>query len=200
MQWFIEKFAVVKATVTTQISSPEFYTQIGIIVVALIVGWALAVYVVKSVRVFREEPKPGVLYDLRLSLHNAGELVQPVFAVMALGIASTLSVNIVGGAWLVQAAQGIALIFVLYSFARHLLQNATMLALLKWVGLPVALRYAFGWLDDVILHLESITLSIGNIEVSIYAVLRTFLFGFILFWFGRISIGPRKRWRLVRVR
>ena len=61
MQWFIEKFAVVKATVATQLSSPEFYTQIGIIVVALIVGWALAVYVVKSVRVFREEPKPGVL-------------------------------------------------------------------------------------------------------------------------------------------
>ena len=37
-----------------------------------------------------------------------------------------------------KAAQGIALIFVVYSLITHLLQNEKVIALVKWVGLPVA--------------------------------------------------------------
>jgi small-conductance mechanosensitive channel len=175
------------------LSSPEFYIQVGVVVVALVIGCIAAVCIVRKVKIFRDQPEAGVLHDLRSSLYRARALVQPVSAAISLGIATAICEAIVGEAWLVRGAQGVAFIFVVYSLARHLLRNATVIALLKWVGLPIALLYSAGWLGDVILHLESVSLKIGNIQVTLYAVVRTFLFGFILFWLGRISSSTGQR-------
>lgn len=193
MNWLIERVKPIWVATVTEVSSTEFYAQVGIIALALVIGWILGAYVARQVRLFREEPEPGAFYDLRSSLYRARALVQPVSAAITLGVASAVSTATIGEAWLPTAAQGVAFIFVLYSLAQHLLQNATIISLLKWVGLPIAVLYSLGWLDDVIQHLESIQLTIGNIKISVYAVLRTFLFGFVLFWFGRISNTTGKR-------
>ena len=68
-----------------------------------------------------------------------------------------------------------------------------MIALLKWVGLPVAVLYSLGWLSDVTQHLDSISFAVGNINLSVYTILRTLVFGFILFWLGRLSNTTGKR-------
>ncbi len=110
-----------------------------------------------------------------------------------LGIATQISADVTGQAWLVRAAQGMAFIFMVYSLANHFVQNTTILFILKWIGVPVALLYTFGWLDDVTGHLESISIEIGNIRVSLYAILRTFIFGIVLFWLGRVSNATGQR-------
>ena len=45
----------------------------------------------------------------------------------------------------------------------------------------------FGWLGDVITYLDALSLEVGNIRVSVYAALRTIIFGVLLFWLGRVS-------------
>jgi small-conductance mechanosensitive channel len=45
----------------------------------------------------------------------------------------------------------------------------------------------FGWLDEVIDYLDSVSFEIGNIHITLYALLRTFVFGVLLFWLGRLS-------------
>ena len=180
-------------TLTKDFSSTEFYIQVGIVAFAVVFGWMLGAYILYRVKLFREEPQPGALEDLRRTLYRARALVQPVSAAIVLGIATLISESSTGEVWLVKAAQGVALIFVLYSFARHLLNNEKIIVLLKWIGLPVAILYSLGWLSDVTQHLDSISFAVGNIKISVYTILRTVVFGFILFWLGRLSNVTGKR-------
>jgi small-conductance mechanosensitive channel len=193
MKWVIERAETLWRMISTELSSTEFYIQSGIVAGAVVVGWLLGAYIIQRVKLFREEPQPGPLADLRGTIHRAAALVQPVLAAIVLGIATVISESSTGEVWLVKAAQGVALIFVVYSFAKHLLQNQKMIALLKWVGLPVAVLYSLGWLSDVTQHLDSISFAVGNINLSVYTILRTLVFGFILFWLGRLSNTTGKR-------
>jgi small-conductance mechanosensitive channel len=165
----------------------EFYIQVGIVVFAVVFGWMLGAYILHRGKLFRDEPQPGALENLRRTLFLARALVQPVSAAIVLGIATPISEASTGEVWLVKAAQGVALIFVLYSFAKHLLNNEKIIVPLKWIGLPVAILYRLGWLSDVTQHLDSISFAVGNIKISIYTILRTVVFDFILFWLGRLS-------------
>jgi small-conductance mechanosensitive channel len=193
MDWVIERAETIWREVAAELSSTEFYIQVGIVAAAVVVGWMLGAIILKRVRLFRDEPKPGVLEDLRWTVHRASALVQPLAAAIVLGAAQVASQAAIGDDWLVKAAQGVALIFLVYSFAKHLLKNTKIIALLKWVGLPVAVLYSLGWLDDVTQHLDSISFTIGNIKLSVYTVLRTLIFGFVLFWLGRLSNTTGKR-------
>jgi small-conductance mechanosensitive channel len=193
MNWLIERYETAWRTISAELSSTEFYVQVGIVALAVVVGWMLGAYILYRVRLFREEPKPGALEDLRWTLHRAGALVQPVSAAVVLGIATLISESSTGEVWLVKAAQGVALIFVVYSLIKHLLQNQKIIALVKWIGLPVAILYSLGWLSDVTEHLDSIAFTVGNIKLSVFTILRTLVFGFLLFWLGRLSNVTGKR-------
>ncbi len=170
-----------------QLMSPAFYVQAAVVAVALILAWLVAVFVRSRVPAFRQEPQPGVLFDLRTALHSLRKLLLPLTAAAALGIATPLTVEALGEAWLVRAAQGLAFIFLVYSLARHLIKNPAIILILKWFGVPIALLYMFGWLGGVIEYLDSVTVELGNIQISIYAILRTLVFGVVLFWLGRLS-------------
>ena len=193
MNSLIEKADNTWASIETALTSVEFYLQVGVVAFAVIVGWMLGAYILKRVRLFREEPDSGVLEDLRWTIYRARALVQPVTAAIVLGVATVISEAAIGSIWLVKAAQGIALIFVVYSLITHLLQNDKIIALVKWVGLPVAILYSLGWLNDVTDHLDSIAFTVGNIKLSVYTILRTLVFGFLLFWLGRLSNVTGKR-------
>ncbi len=127
----------------------EFYTQVGIVVFSVVFGWMLGAYILNRVKLFRDEPQPGALEDLRRALYRVRALVQPVSAAIVLGIATLISEASTGEVWPVKAEQGVALIFVLYCFAKHLLNNEKIIVLLKWIGFPVAILCRLGLLSDV---------------------------------------------------
>lgn len=187
MEWLIVRAEEIGREIVSHLSRAEFYVQVGIIALALAVGLVIAAYLSRRVKIFREEPQPGAYFEFRSTLYRARSLLQPVSAAVVLGIAAAISAGTTGESWLIRAAQGVAFVFVVYSLAKHFLQNATISLILKWVGLPIALLYSVGWLGEVIEHLESVSIEIGNIRLTLYAVLRTVVFGFVLFWLGRIS-------------
>ncbi len=193
MQWLTERAQAIWTGVAEQLSSSEFYVQISIVALSVVTGLIIAAYFTRRVRIFREEPQPGAFFEFRSTLHRGRELLRPVCAAVVLGVAAAISVGTIGEAWLIRAAQGVAFVFVVYSLVRHFLKNATISFILKWVGLPIALLYSVGWLDEVIAHLESVSIEIGNIKLSLYAVFRTVVFGFVLFWLGRISNATGQR-------
>ncbi|MDX1430449.1 MAG: mechanosensitive ion channel, partial [Rhodothermales bacterium] len=61
------------------------------------------------------------------------------------------------------------------------------------VGVPIALLYIVGWLEDVIAYLDGLSVEIGNIRLTLYALIRTFVFGVVLFWLGRMSNATGQR-------
>ncbi len=193
MEWLTEWSETAWQEALMLLASPDFYIQIAIVALALPLTWALASFVRKRAKIFREEPQPGPLHDLRTKVYALRELLFPAMAAIVLGAATALSSGVVGEAWLARAAQGAALVFLLYSLADHFIKNATIILILKWVGVPIALLYIMGLLGDVTEHLNSVSFEIGNIRVTLYAVLRTFIFGVILFWLGRLSNATGQR-------
>ncbi|MDA0661808.1 MAG: mechanosensitive ion channel [Proteobacteria bacterium] len=159
----------------------------------MVVSWILSSFVISRIRIFREEPQSGNFLDLRTTIHNAGELVPALMAAIVLGIATPISAEVIGGVWLVRAAQGAAFIFLVYSLAIHFISNLSINFILKWIGVPIALLYIAGLLGDFTTHLDNISIEIGNIRISLYAVLRTFIFGIVLFWLGRVSNATGQR-------
>ncbi len=169
------------------LQNPTFYSQAAVIFAALFLAWMITRLVTARVKVFREPPQPGAFFDLRTGLNRIQELILPLFSIVTLGAAIPLSIDIFGAAWLVRTAQGLAAIYFGYRLAGHFVGNAGIVRLLKWIGIPIAVLYMFGWLGDVITYLDSLSLEVGNIRVSVYAALRTVIFGVLLFWLGRVS-------------
>ncbi|MEX2617043.1 MAG: mechanosensitive ion channel domain-containing protein [Alphaproteobacteria bacterium] len=193
MQQLTEWAQAAQKDALAHLVSSAFYLQIGIVLTALIVSWILSKSVVSRIRIFREEPQSGNYLDLRMTIHNAGALVPVLMAAIMLGIATPVSAEAIGSFWLVRAAQGVAFIYLVYSLANHFISNKTITFILKWIGVPIALLYIAGWLSIFTEHLDSISFEIGNIRISLYAVLRTFIFGIVLFWLGRVSNATGQR-------
>ncbi len=193
MDRLIEQLNTAWESILVQFASPTFYSQIGFVIVALLAAWALTLGIKARVRIFREEPTSGALLDMRMALHNAGDLVLPVLTALLLGVVTPVAASMIGEAWLVRAAQGIAFILLAFSLANHFISSTTIIFILRWIGVPIALLFIVGLLDDVTGHLDSVSFAIGNIEVTLLAVLRTFLFGILLFWFGRVSNSTGQR-------
>jgi small-conductance mechanosensitive channel len=198
MQQVAEWVQAVLQAGLSYLGSLAFYAQIGIATVATALAWALAAFVTARVRSLRVEPRPGEFFEMRASIYGARKLVLPVMAAVVLSIATSISTTIVGEAWLVRAAQGVALILLIYSLARHLIRNEAIIFGLKWVGIPIALLYIAGWLGGIVQYLDGVSVEVGNIRVSLYSVLRTVLFGIVLFWLGRASNAAGQR--LIRTR
>ncbi|MEP0321193.1 mechanosensitive ion channel family protein [Bauldia litoralis] len=175
------------------LGSPEFYAEIAIVIVAVALAWLIARLLANRVALFRDEPHPGAVYELRVAIHRARGLLLPVLAPVLLSLAVPVGEDMVGQSWLVRLAHGASLIVLIFSVASHFVKNDTIAQLLKWVGIPLALLYSAGLLDDLIAYLNSISVEVGNIQVSLYAVIRTLVFAVVLFWAGRASNATGKR-------
>ncbi|NIS07083.1 MAG: mechanosensitive ion channel [Gammaproteobacteria bacterium] len=168
-------------------TSPQFYAQCAAVVLAIVVSYSIARLLLRYAVMLREEPRPGPLFQLRQKLYQAGDLLFPLLNILALGIAVEVSNWAVQESWLVRMAQGVAVIYLLYGFVARFVTKALLRKLITMVGIPIALLHVFGWLDEVVGYLDSIRLHVGNIELSVYSIVRVLLFGAILFWLGRIS-------------
>lgn len=167
--------------------SPDFYSQVGLIVLAIVVAYLVAKFIRTRIPLFKELPEDGPFLPLRQGLYRCRDLLFPLFTILALGIAIELSAKLVGQAWLIRTAQSLAVIFMLYVLIRRFIRAPLIRALGKWVAIPVAILHVFGWLDDVIAYLDSISIQLGNIRLSAYGIARVFVFGTVLFWLGRLS-------------
>jgi len=168
-------------------TSPQFYAQIAAIVLAIVLSYSLARLLLRYAVMLREPPQPGPLYQLRRRIHQLGELLFPLLNILALGFAMEGARWAVQQDWLVRLAQGLAVVYLLYSFVSRFVANALVRKLLVWIGVPIALLQVFGWLDEVVGYLDGIRLQVGNIDLSAYGLVRVLLFGAVLFWLGRVS-------------
>ncbi|MEM1229264.1 MAG: mechanosensitive ion channel domain-containing protein [Pseudomonadota bacterium] len=180
-------------TVTEWATSPAFYAQIGAILTAVTLAWVVARILRKQIPLLREAPQPGRFYWLRSLLYALGPVIFPVINILFLGIAIGIAEQTVEQSGLVRLAESLAVVLLLYRLAKQFISSNLIRALAIWVGIPMATLEVFGLLDDVTAYLDGISLSAGNIRVSLLALLRTLLFGIVLFWLGRISNDAGKQ-------
>ena len=168
-------------------SSPQFYAQCGLILLAIILAYSLTSVLKKHSPILKQTPATGSWLLLRRSIYQIQDLLFPLFTILALGVAVELSILAVHQSWLVRICQSLAVVFMLYSIITRFISNQFIKIIFKWFMIPIAILYVFGWLDDVTTYLDSVDIEVGNIRVSAYGFARVVIFGSILFWLGRIS-------------
>lgn len=175
------------------ITSVAFYAQVSFAVAAIALAYLVAAGLNNRIKIFRKEPAPGPLLDVRQALHNLHELVFPVLNIVFLGVAIQVSTDVVDQGWVPRIVQGMAVIFLLYQFIGLFVKSSVIKFIVTYVGVPIAMLYVVGWLDPVMTYLDGVAVNIGDIRLSALAFARTILFGFILFWLGRVSNDTGKR-------
>lgn len=187
MDALMERLDQVWIEILDSVSGVELYWQFAIVIGGLVFSYLLNLLLRSALPVLRNEPQPGPLQDVKKALFNAQALILPLFCVVVLGISVQISQDLVGESWLVRLFRGLSFIYLAWSFIAHVSNSAIVVRLTTWIGLPVAILYVLGWLDDLIRYLDGIALSLGDINISAYALIRTVIFGAVLFWLGRIS-------------
>lgn len=168
-------------------SSPKFYSQVGLIVLAGLLAYSFAGFLKHRSPLLRQIPVSGPLLKLRNGIYRSRDLILPLMLILAFSIAADISHLWIGQSWLIHICLSWAVIFMVYKLIDRMVQKVLFKKLALWIILPIAILHLFGWLDSVIAYLESISFDVGNIHISAYGIVRVLLFGTILFWLGRIS-------------
>ena len=169
------------------LTSPQFYAQVIAIVAAVIIGRIAATQVSTKLFLFNAEPVEGKLLRYRRLLYSCRDLLRPALVVVALMIAAAICDSSVGSSWLVRLASVAATISLLHSVIERFVKNPIVNAAARWIGLPVAAIYMFGYMPQLIGWLDSTALQAGNIRISALAIIKAAIFGAIFFVVGRMS-------------
>jgi small-conductance mechanosensitive channel len=167
--------------------SPQFYSQCGMILLAIIFAYGLSRFIRDYLPVLKEKPKSGRLLALRQQLYSIGDFIFPTLNILLLTISADISMQLIEQNWLVKVAESLAVVVALYLVITRFTKKRIAKTLIKWIFIPVALLQVFGWLDIVTTYLDAIHLQIGDIRISAFGIARLLIFGVFLFWIGRIS-------------
>jgi len=167
-------------------TSPEFYAQCGLIFLSILLAFTVALTLKNYFPILRDEPQEGKLLKFRKIIYQIGDLLFPLLNIVLLGFAADVSKELFEKSWLVKVGQSLAVVFMLYSIINRLISNNFIRRLVIWTAIPIALLQIFGWLHDVTNYLDSIAIEIGNIRISANGIARVIIFGFVLFWLGKV--------------
>ncbi|MDA1096346.1 MAG: mechanosensitive ion channel [Chloroflexi bacterium] len=187
MKVLIEQSRHLWEIVQASTTSSEFYVQLGAVVAAVLVALFLSLVIRRRVSLFEAEPKAGALFSVRQALYRAGSLVFPVLTIVALGAAIAVTTAAVGQSWLIRLVQSMVVVILLYRSISRFVHNSFFSGFFKWVVIPLATLSVFGWLDQVTVYFDALSLEVGTIRVSALSLGRTLIFGGVLFWLGNIS-------------
>lgn len=195
MEWLTKNVELLRENGEKIILNPESYTQGAIAILAIVFAWILWSGLFSRLKIFsrKTEPVDESVRGFGSFSRQLRPLMAPLLIVLCLGIAVPISQALLGQSWLVQWVQGITIVILLYSIARNFIHNEAIIAIIKWIGVPIALLYAVGLHDEVIGQLDKTAIEVGNIKFSAYGLLRTIVFAIILFWLGRASNATGKR-------
>ncbi len=177
------------------LTSPAFLVMVAVVVLGYYLARLITKNLVKRVEFFREKPEDGKLLRLKKIAWQLRDLVFPAILIVLYAAASPVLQNIsfLGQNWLVKIAQGLAVVFLLFTSIKRFIKHPLVQKAVIWIAIPMAVLKVFGWFDEFQAFLqEDARLELGNISIPAWTVANILIFGSILFWIGRISNSKGK--------
>ncbi len=166
------------------LTSPSFLAQIAAIVLVWFLAPILTKMTTKRVFLFRDPPAQDTkLRMVRDYLYRSRDFLRAVWQVALLALFAVIlkAVPSLGQDWLVKIAQGLAVVFLLYSVIKTFITNEMVQKLATWILIPLALLMVFGFYDDLISWLKSIKLGQGENALSAMTLVMLAIFGAVFF-------------------
>ena len=124
---------------------------------------------------------------LRKLTAKLGGLIFPLLTILTLSIAIPISAQIFDQSWLVRTALIGSLLLFYNTIIRDYIKSDFVAFSFRWIGLPLLFLHWVELLTPIITILEAMQVTVGNINISAYGVIRVVIFGSLLFWLGRVS-------------
>lgn len=172
------------------LQSPPFLAQIAAVVLLYFVAKLITRTLNKKIEFLRDEPKNGKALKLRQIGHSLKDLIFPAVLIgLFAGVSPALKgMDLFGQDWLIKIAQGLAVVFLLYTAIKRFITHPLVQKLVIWIAIPLAVLKVFGWYDEFQTFLkEDALLELGEIQIPAWTIANLIIFGSILFWIGRIS-------------
>jgi small-conductance mechanosensitive channel len=184
----INAFEQLSTSLQMEVSQTETYIQIGVILVI----YALSILVANRIRHYVPIFNAQRTSENSITLHKKvisklGHYIAPILAVFIVKVMIEVDTGAMVDMWLKKTALTLGILYIFHSIIHDFVNNKFIATVLRWVGMPILFLHLLGLLVGLIAILESISLSVGNIEVSAYGIVRVSLFGSLLFWLGRAT-------------
>ncbi|MDX1451614.1 MAG: mechanosensitive ion channel [Oleiphilaceae bacterium] len=166
---------------------PATYSQIGVIILIYCVAYLVSLKIRKHVPLLHTPPASPENAPIKALLFRCGKLFFPLFALLLLRLSLSFQALITEGGWVIQTAFGVAMLLLFNSFINLVITGRLVASAFRWIGMPILFLHVIGVLDDIVAALDAMSLELGNIHISVYGILRTVIFGSLLFWLGRVS-------------
>jgi len=168
-------------------SQANTYHQLGLIVMIYGVAYLLASMLRKQINTL-QVLQPSYLHQQIVDfVSRAEKLIFPIIAISLLKISAANSEYIVENGWALNVAVAIATMLLFNSFINLFVSHGLAALFFRWIGLPILFFHLVGFLDDLINMLNAMSIDVGNIKITAYGLIRTLIFGSLLFWLGRVS-------------
>jgi small-conductance mechanosensitive channel len=168
------------------LSSTQTYVQLAMLVVIYSVAFAAAYKIRRGIGLTNVEPS-DTAHPIRKFAFRVGDVLFPLIAILLLQISRKAGENLEYSPWVIQVALSVAILLFFSSIIRAFVTNSYASSLFKWIGLPILFLHLVGLLPAIIGALEEISMTVGNVNISVYGVVRVLIFGGFLFWLGRVS-------------
>lgn len=169
-----------------QIVSPTFVYQVAALLIIYLIGWLVSRKLRNIFALTRAKPEAGT-HSLQMFIYRLGGTLFPIVTITLLKLTTILGKQYQLDAWLLEIAVVIAVMIFLHSFIREFVDNKGIATFLRWVGLPIVFLHLIDVLPKVIGALQTLSFTVGNVDISAYGVVRVLVFGILLFWLGRAS-------------
>nr|WP_199774846.1 mechanosensitive ion channel domain-containing protein [Pseudoalteromonas sp. T1lg48] len=166
------------------LTSMGFVVQLAIILTIYLCSFLIAAKLRRKVTPVKEPSASGA-HALEFVVNKLLAVVYPMLAISFLTLSLLLGEQYEIDTWLINAVLIIAVLLFLNTVVRAVVDGEHIAAFMRWVVLPLVFLHLVGILPHIIAVLETIAVTIGNVEVSFYGIGRVLVFGVILFWLGK---------------
>ncbi len=164
----------------------ETYAQLGIVVVAVFLALLLVRQLKANLPILTTDAAEREERPLRRYAARFGNLLLPIFSILLLRISVELSQFLLQQDWLVYVSLTINALLLFNAITDNFVASSVAGRAIKWIGLPIVFMHYLNLLGPLIEILESISITVGNFELSAYGIIRVLIFGSLLFWLARV--------------
>ncbi|MCD9459530.1 mechanosensitive ion channel family protein [Marinibactrum halimedae] len=124
---------------------------------------------------------------MRKLLFRADRVLFPLVVIILLKFGVEAGKVLLEHNWIFTIALTTAVLLFCNSLISNGVANPILSTWFKVIGLPILFLHFTGLLSGITEILESISVTVGNINLSAYGLARVLIFGSLLFWLGRAS-------------
>lgn len=173
-------------TAQNAIFSMEFVVQLSIILTIYLFAFLLAGRIKTKLELKSKAPELGA-HALHVFAHKMTGVIFPILVISSLKLSTVLGQQYQFEAWLLNVALVVAVLLFLNTLIRAVVISESIAMFMRWILLPIVFLHLVGILPGLVSVMKTVSINVGNVEISSYGVARVLVFGVVLFWLGRVS-------------